>query len=291
VRNGFIVVAALAASALVGLPGRADAWGKKGHELVGKIADKHLTSKARNAIEELLLNHQFTSLSDGRLTNWADFIKGSATYRRKFPDMNQWHYVDVDVDADLEKIDFANLPQKVNALTALKKWQAVLKDVEKPTTDRREALFFIAHIVGDLAQPLHCATRDNDHGGNKVKVLLPGNDRHETNLHAIWDTLLVDEAVGALTLADYATRLTNTLSTEKRKEYQKGTLKDWIIDGNKVAREKAYKDKGEELPRKSAQWPVKLSDDYVSDRAEVVEVQLTKGGVRLAQFLNDTFKD
>jgi 2-phospho-L-lactate guanylyltransferase (CobY/MobA/RfbA family) len=91
-------------------------------------------------------------------------------------------------------------------------------------------------------------------------------------------------------MADYATRLTITLSTDKRKEYQKGTLEDWIMDSHKIARKVVYVDGKNEITRKKDEVQ-KLSADYVLNNAEVVEVQLTKGGVRLAQFLNDTFKD
>ncbi len=176
-----------------------------------------------------------------------------------------------------------------NVLAAINKFQAILKDPVQPARDRREALFFIAHFVGDLHQPLHSAERDNDRGGNLVRVQLDATDRHVKNLHSVWDTDFVKDAFGPMSLADYATRLTNTLSTEKRKEYQKGTVADWILESHKIAREKVYKDKGVEIPAPGT--PFKLSTDYQIEAAEIVETQLTKGGVRLAQFLNATFKE
>src|SRR5262249_19484876 len=141
----------------------------------------------------------------------------------------------------------------------------------------------------DIHQPLHCAERDNDKGGNLVKTLLPSQDRHITNLHKVWDTDLVLEAMGPLSLGDYATRLTNTLSAEKRKEFQKGKVEDWIIESHKLARTKVYVDKGDAIPQQDNAY--KLTRDYVTTGAEIVEEQLTKGGARLAQFLNDIFKD
>ena len=44
---------------------------------------------------------------------------------------------------------------------------------------------------------------------------------------------------------------------------------------------------GEKVPTEGAFTP---SDAYMKDGAEVADAQLVKGGVRLAQFLNDTFK-
>ena len=81
------------------LPCRVLAWGQEGHELVGRIADKHLNSRARQAIDELLQGSQFRSLSDGRLTNWADAIKRSAFYQRKYAKNPQWHFIDISVTA------------------------------------------------------------------------------------------------------------------------------------------------------------------------------------------------
>src|SRR5260370_33198842 len=90
------LAAVAALGAVVGVPTRVMAWGPKGHELVGKIADKHLTKQARDAVEELLQGHQCTSLADGRLTNWADGSQSSSLYKNNFPKMNSWHFIDLD---------------------------------------------------------------------------------------------------------------------------------------------------------------------------------------------------
>jgi hypothetical protein len=66
-------------------------------------------------------------------------------------------------------------------------------EILKTSTDknaRAQALRFIIHFVGDIHQPLHCATRvDNanlhgDLGGNNVKIKIGGND---VSLHSYWD--------------------------------------------------------------------------------------------------------
>jgi hypothetical protein len=273
------------------LPSRAAAWGKEGHEIVGKIADKNLTSKAQTEIALLLQGDQFQSLSDGRLTNWADSIRNSSTYRHKYPNNDKFHFIDIEITEDAPtsaQLD-KNFKNKDCALSALLKFQAILKDPSRTTQERREALFFIAHIIGDIHQPLHCATRNNDRGGNLCRVTVPGDPQHVSNLHRVWDTNLVQEAMGSLTLTDYANRLALTLSTDKRKEYQAGTLEDWILGSNKIARTRVYMDQGDTIPGGSS--VTDLSSNYLLDNAAVVEEQLTRGGVRLAQFLNDTFKD
>jgi len=151
---------------MICLPERAEAWGPKGHELVGKIADKHLTKQSSDAISELLEGHQFKGLSDGRLPNWADKIRGISIYKAKYKNNDKWHFLDIDVDRKLDEIKLKDVEKDDNVLMALKQFKAILKDPEKTTVQRREALFFIAHFVGDLHQPLHCAMRNNDRGGN-----------------------------------------------------------------------------------------------------------------------------
>jgi hypothetical protein len=271
------------------MPARATAFGKDGHAIVAKIADKYLSDKARAAITLLLAEHEYKSLADERLPNWADMIRSSGMFKQKYPDMSMWHYIDVDVDVPLDKLKISDYTKEGKcALDALKRFQTLLKDPEQPIQDRREALFFIAHIVGDLHQPLHCAERNNDKGGNLVKIQGQGDGDRPSNLHSIWDTPMVKNAMGSLTVEDFVTRRTGNLTAEKRQEYQKGTIEDWILEGNKLAREKVYVDKGEKIPTDGK--PVTLSDAYLKEGGEIIDGQLVKGGVRLAQFLNDTFK-
>lgn len=273
------------------LPKASYAWGRNGHELIGIIADKYLEPKARDAIKDLLKDDQFKSLTDAKLTNWADDIKRSAEYTKKFPKNGQWHYIDIDTTANLETLDLASCCEKGDCiLDAIKRFQKVLKDPAQPIQERRYALFFIAHFMGDMSQPLHCAERNKDKGGNLVKVRLPKDDpKNVMNLHKVWDVDIMLKAVGPLTVADYADRITTKLSPENRKLYQKGKLEDWIIEGTKLAREKVYKDKEVEIPIADSVY--ELSPEYMDKGAELAEEQLLKAGLRLAQLLNDTFAE
>ena len=61
---------------------------------------------------------------------------------------------------------------------------------------RAEALRFLIHFVGDIHQPLHAIT-NNDQGGNCVPVAYfddlpqlrnPQTESYAPNLHGVWDT-------------------------------------------------------------------------------------------------------
>ena len=99
-----------------------------------------------------------------------------------------------------------------------------------------------------------------------MRVWLPGENGREANLHSVWDTPLVEVALGPF------------------------TVEDWVVEGYKIAREKVYQDKGAALPGPGGDRHT-LTADYMLDGAAVVEARLTRAGLRLAQFLNDTFKE
>ena len=63
-----------------------------------------------------------------------------------------------------------------------------------PDAERLKALKYVVHFVGDLHQPLHGGFAD-DRGGNGYQ--LQAFDRG-TNLHQVWDNLLIQNFDGGL---------------------------------------------------------------------------------------------
>ena len=49
---------------------------------------------------------------------------------------------------------------------AIERFKKVLKDPKADKQDRKEALLFVVHFVGDMHQPLHTGNREDDRGGN-----------------------------------------------------------------------------------------------------------------------------
>src|SRR5271170_7893171 len=64
------------------------AWGRLGHRVISRLAKKHMTEKARDALAELLEPNE--TIADASL--WAD------ENRRRLPKTAPWHYVDVPLD-------------------------------------------------------------------------------------------------------------------------------------------------------------------------------------------------
>ena len=158
------------------------------------IAYARLTPRARARVSELLavpvapytLSRQSRDFVDASV--WADEVRGEPGFEPTRP----WHFVDNPFGITPETPLPPGLPSAQNILAALRKEIAVLHDPAAKQGDRARALRFVIHLVGDIHQPLHCATRisplnpDGDRGGNDYAVIPPQNTRGD-NLHAFWD--------------------------------------------------------------------------------------------------------
>src|SRR5262249_29494498 len=283
VRGCCYLVAGLFLVSFLVLPSPVWGWGPEGHDVVALVAEQHLSSKARNAIAELIGSR---SIGERRIANWADLIKRSSYYNKKYPKNATWHYIDLPLGVETDKVE--DYCQNHNCvIDAVKRFQNVLQDPDGSELQRKEALFFLVHFIGDLHQPLHCAMLNGDYGGNKRRVILPGEDEdtfHRNNLHRVWDSDLVEAAGEGLTEADFAARLSAQVTPEMRRQWSSGDVKAWVLESNRIAKENAYQgisgDDGMEGK------PIVLSAEYMQTNQTVVRGQLQKAGIRLAKILN-----
>jgi hypothetical protein len=163
------------------IPGVASAWWDIDHKTICEEALSQLTPDVRASVVELLDR----PLPDACV--WADNIK------RTRPETRPWHYRNS--FPGVEAIEQTAVPKDGDALSALKQQINVLTSAA-PKQQRREALMWIGHLVGDLHQPFHVAYAE-DLGGNRVYLTLPphlqrllGEQRDRVNMHAIWDGLI-----------------------------------------------------------------------------------------------------
>jgi len=165
------------------------AWGGEGHKIIAAIADKRLTPGARMQVIALL---EGTPLPD--VASWADDV------RKERPETSRWHYVDIPYEAtsydaarDCQLTDHGDC-----VIAEIVRAEKMLGDTSQSEADRAEALKFLIHFLGDMHQPLHCAERKDpvtgkgDRGGNDVHLSFFGTP---TNLHAVWDSGLIERAV------------------------------------------------------------------------------------------------
>ena len=164
--------------------------------MVADIAYARLTPAARAAVDKLLaLNippESATSVSRDfvHASLWADMVRKEPG----FETTADLHFIDSPFSVDGTVLP-STLPRKNNVVTALTEEVKLLKERATPPAERARALRFLIHFLGDIHQPLHCATRvsilfpDGDQGGNNynVKVSFEDGQERRTRLHAYWD--------------------------------------------------------------------------------------------------------
>jgi hypothetical protein len=238
-------------------------WYDKGHRIVGLIAEANLTAEARKTIEEILAGN--TTLADAAV--WPDH-EG-----RSIRDFDPLHYVSIPEDASGYD-QGRDCPERNCMVEALKWFLAVIADRNAPIMVRRVALYYVAHLVGDMHQPLHTG-RAGDRGGIDLPVSYRGAT---TNLHFFWDTDLVELETG--TDEEIAKRLVANLTEEERFKWQSGDPIQWTNESLMLVRSHAY----------NTGPSVELSDDYVEKARPIVRIRLAQAGLRLAWLLNTAFK-
>ncbi len=247
------------------------AWGPQGHRVVAVIAQANLTPVAREKVNALL--GPYNSL--GAISSWADDT------RVDYPETAPWHYIDIPLDSNTINMG-AECPQGNCVVGQIEKFEGILKDPHASEADGRAALEFLVHFVADLHQPLH--VEDNhDQGGNKVQVIFFGQP---SNLHSAWDSGILNR-IQLNRIQPYgnqlAAELGGRITPANRDAWTKGTVEDWALESHRLARDVAYKN----LP---AGAPPALDQAYVDAVRPVVETQLEKAGIRLANILNQLLR-
>lgn len=237
-------------------------WGDKGHEIIGLIAQEHLTDKARVQVQFILNGSSFVEAG-----LWPDH-EG-----RKIPDLNSLHYVNFPKDGIVAyKLD-RDCPDGNCVIEALQWFRKVLSDEEAPLNVRRIALRYVIHLAGDVHQPLHAGYRE-DRGGNDISVVFQG--RH-MNLHHLWDTGLIEYEGGSA--AEIAGRINSSITAENIKVWQGGAPFLWALESLEFASNCAYKVEG-----------ARITDSYLKEAIPVMDLRLAQAGIRLAWVLNQSFK-
>ncbi|MCQ2076534.1 MAG: S1/P1 nuclease [Bacteroidaceae bacterium] len=238
------------------------AWGQKGHDTTCEIAERHLSKKAKKAITKILEGESIVFWA-----NWLDHASNQPEYRYT----KTWHFRDVE-----EGKSFANSTSETgDVLTAIESQVKILKSREEVNLETQAlALKMVIHLIGDLHCPMHIGHKA-DLGGNKWQVRFFDEG---TNLHKVWDTKII-ESGHKWSYKEWA----DQLDREDKKSIAaitEGTPYTWGEETYEIAKT-VY-----------AKTPVgsKISYDELYDWTKVAELQLLRGGLRLAKVLNDIFK-
>lgn len=235
-------------------------WGALGHRIVGLIAERHLSNKARKNIEQVLGTETLAEVS-----NYMDFIKSDGTYRH----MSPWHYATI---PDGKTYEQAGTPEEGDVIVTIER---LIKELESKTfTDEDEAfaLKCLVHLIGDIHQPLHVGNGE-DKGGNDVKLEYFWQN---SNLHRVWDSEMIDGQQYSYT--EYVEWIDHP-TDEQMALWSSVNVLDWAYESMEY-RNQCY----ETMPKDK-----KLSYRYTYDNIELLNQRLLQAGIRLANVLNKIY--
>ena len=196
------------------------AWGSDGHSTVGALADRLIVgSRAQQHVAALLLPGENLA----QAANWLDCVKGKQCgpqtpemleFTSTHPAHAQYHYTDIAFQSAHYRLGAVGsrnddivqtLMQAIEVLRGKATVEAGAKqqpDVEHPRFTPRQALLLLAHLVGDIHQPLHVGAAYVQRSGKFGVPRKHGDRLVDANGVALYDTrggnnLLLDVTQGA----------------------------------------------------------------------------------------------
>jgi S1/P1 nuclease len=334
------LVACFAALALGIASDGALAWGYQGHQVVGSIADQMLTPHASRMVNDVLgfelriaapwpdcvrsvkraPGGIFTYTHDPQFgvpctgfesadekSRMEDYVKrnwDNCLHLEEHGCHESYHFADVPIQYDRYERVYAGTSEH-DVVSAIRAAIAVLCGGPAPPPfsikDRKEALFLLAHFVGDLHQPLHVgaiylaaddqsvtpppnagAAWDDSAtaGGN---FIADPAAKPATNLHAEWDHIAPELGTAASPAL---------LAAARAVAEPAGRVEDWAAEWASetvVASHAAFSGIyfTHDLPVKR-RWTAHFTDReaYFQAQNELQAAQLAKAGARLAQIIN-----
>ncbi len=295
---------------------KANAWNDFGHMTVAYVAYKHLNPQTKSRVDALLkLNPYYAqwksqlgqNISDDErnaeifmfAATWPDLIKRDAKYisdgdsdgnrpvgpgatqNSGYSDMQMhkyWHFYDQPFAVDKSKLPAIPNP---NALTQIAAFRKVIAS-NAPDELKSYDLTWLMHMVGDVHQPMHCATRVSkyfpygDNGGNDVLLNYKGLNY---KLHGFWDGAL---GTGG---AESVMKFADSLKPAKASMAAKGNEKTWAKESFQLSQKKVYV-----APIKWGNGPFEMTNSYEESAVGTAKERVELAGERLANLLNQELK-
>ena len=253
------------------------AWGRLAHATVAKIAENHLSKKAKK---------QITAYLDGKsivyYASYADDYKPELLLDTGFEPSNTTrlttypHTFEANDDCTVFRGTRKGDKFIKNCIYQTEQIAASLKANHKEMSDsvRMTAIALIVHFVGDMHCPEHMRfPEDQTIGYYKVKF-----GKEPLRYHSLWDTQIVATR-NPWGYSDFA-RFLDTFDKKQIAEVTAGDLYDWGEDAARSSRHVHTVKEGDQLDKRL----------YLNEYQPLAESQIRKAGYRLAKVLNDVFR-
>lgn len=267
------VASFLLACALACAAGGAAAWGGPAHRVVADIAEARLRPAARAEALRLLAGEPAAHLAD--VADWADLVRDAGALDaggHPAASTRRWHFVNFAGACDY--VPARDCPGGDCVIAAINREFGILGDRRRTEAERREALKYLVHLVGDAHQPLH-ASPVHDKGGNEYQIAWHGKGR---DLHEVWDALVLFRAmsVDGVDPDGYAAalRAQSPLPAEPIARFDRQAV-DWALESCRVVQG------GGVYPPRHV-----VDDAWLDAHRQQVDLQLRRAGQRLGDLLN-----
>jgi len=338
----------LGAGTLVAMTAPSQAWDYPGHRMVGAIADFVLSSRHPDAykkIQDLIVgrdadgNKLVRTLS--QVATSPDCAKpNNVPYCGRIPSDEEkdyaannkhnadYHFIDVPIQqakyvAESPGTGKNDAVQMINYAIAQLRGKSPQKQDVKLTD--AQALWLLAHLVGDIHQPLHVGSIYFDKktckqikdptvaggmdnvastiGGNAIQLIALAPDPAAPpadNFHLFWDSTVVNNAMQAAGWPGAEQDFARLLASKAPPSWQTAGdpetwAEQWVADIMPIARAAHRKLSIEFLKRDPAHhdacvWQTQISPSYSKWASQRAREQIQKAGFRLAALLNEIFK-
>lgn len=266
----------------------AQAWNAAGHRLTAIIAWQEMTLPTRQFVSQALAQHpdfprwrEKSGTGEAMLifaeaATWADSIRHDPRFydeRREspsppitgFPDNARhldWHYVNFERDGQRGS---GKIDRQIMELTQLLRSTAKSEEIAW-------ALPWLAHLVGDIHQPLHVGY-GQDRGGNTVLIEDPLNAKNPfIKLHAYWDGLPGTSGLRGKKLRKKAGMLMENRPATGQKE-----VAHWLEESRALL--------GNAYPKNTGSVSPIIDSAYREQTKNRADRQITAAGQRLGSLL------
>lgn len=241
-------------------------WDYKGHKAVAAIAENHLNPNVKAYVTKLLGGQKMSDVA-----SWADEIKNDPAYHNTA----SWHYLNLPAGLTYEQfLQTITSNDQPTIFSAILSCEKQLASKSATTNQKRAALKFLIHFVGDAHQPMH-VSRAEDKGGNNIEIKF---DNAELSLHSLWDGKLMDhEGLSDKQIAkEY-----DTATPEQISKWQHDPVIIWLWESYQIST----------ILYKEVETNNDLNKQYYSDHIGIVHNRIEKAGIRLAGELNRLLDD
>lgn len=256
------------------------AWGPIGHNMTAYVAYNQIHNNTRMV---LLQNYNITTADEfASIANWADTVKDMPEYRWSY----NLHFIDIQ-SPPLTRCFFdpiLDCAEEQCVFSAIHNYTSILQ------TDPYNwiAIKFLVHFMGDIFQPFHVGYA-LDIGGNTIHLSYSFDDKcshtyykAQTNLHAIWDSAIIEQRVKEL---GSKSAFFNELITLKSKFDPTWTIGDFANSSiGTICNDNLYFENGTEIINGTH-----LDRNYYNSMLPIVEQRLIASGYYMSVLLDSLF--